>query len=90
MAPRDATHITQLIGFTCGVVMLELRSGVSSQTLDKLLADLPATRRSGFDTAANVGLVNVPVGTELKAIERAYRDPSVVRAGLNLQRSAAY
>jgi len=66
--------------------MLQLKPGVSRDTLNRLLANLASTRKIGFDTPGNVGIINVPPGTESKAIDHAYRDPNVLRAGLDLER----
>jgi len=54
-----------------------------------LLADISATVERVFVGPSSVAYLRVPVGTELKAIERAYEDSNVAHSGLSLERTGA-
>jgi hypothetical protein len=68
--------------FACGVVGLQLKPGTPVASISGLLTAIAATEQRGLDRPIG-GIVKVPVGTELSAIQRAYADSNVTRAGLN-------
>lgn len=80
LTPRDSVRTT---AFACGVVGIQLKPGTPVAAISGLLTTIAATEPRGFDRPSRYGVVKVPVGTELSAIQRAYADSNVIRAGLN-------
>jgi hypothetical protein len=84
--PRDSTSA---IPFTCGIVQLTLKPGVSAAAVSDLIASLSGSVVSTLLLTRVTLLVRVPAGQERSAILSAASDPRVSKAGLDLHRRGA-
>jgi hypothetical protein len=83
IVPRESV---KAIGFECGVVELVLQPGLSARDAQPIIAELSASLEKAFAGTRTSLFLRVPVRRERDSIVRAYADPKVLRAGLDLHR----